>query len=265
MVVFEEMRAAIEATAPDRLAIIASAIAQAYTAGGLSDEQYEALDGLLAARRRVAQAMPTRARTLALVAAPAVPAVVPAATPAAKEQATASIRMHRCAGSRPRTPESKTRRRHWAASGYLPPQLAAGFTPGEQAVLAVVGKEIATKGRCTLAVGHIAALAGVGASTVKRAMRQAALVGLVYIEVRRLTGFRNDTNRITIASREWASWVRLRLPRSARPNLLIAGQFGPSTDIWVRSKAAAAQFRPGQEPIARAQRPTRPAARAASP
>ena len=43
MFVFTEMRAAIEATALDKLATIASAIARAYTAGGLSDDQYEAL------------------------------------------------------------------------------------------------------------------------------------------------------------------------------------------------------------------------------
>jgi DNA-binding FadR family transcriptional regulator len=41
---------------------------------------------------------------------------------------------------------------------------------------------------------HIAALAGVGRSSVKNALREAHGLGLVRIEERRLTGFRNDTN-----------------------------------------------------------------------
>lgn len=256
MFVFEELRAAIEAAAPDRLATIMSGIAKAYGAGGLTDEQYEQLDGLLAARRRVPQPVPVRTPTLAVVCAQVLPAAAPAAG-----QGTAPARAPARTGSRPRSAESMGRRRHWAAAGYLPPKLAAGFTLGEQAVLAVVGKEMATKGRCTLAVGHIAALAGVGASTVRRAMRQAVLVGLVAIELRRVTGFRNDTNRVTIASREWASWLRLRLPCSARADLGIGCQSVRPTKIQVGHKGAAARFRPGQGPIAHAQHPARPAAR----
>ncbi|MCJ2059185.1 hypothetical protein MKL09_21920 [Methylobacterium sp. J-048] len=257
--VYLQLRAAVEAAAPNKLATVMSAIAQAYGAGGLTDDEYEQLDGLLAVHRRVAQAVPTRAQPLALVVAQA----VSAAAPPPRREGTAPARAHSRIGSRPRTPESKARRRHWAAAGFLPPKLAASFTQGEQAVLAVVGKEIATKGRCTLAVGHIAALAGVSTTTVRRAMRQAALVGLVAIETRRVTGFRNDTNRITIASSEWASWLRLRLPRSARADLGIASQFAVGTDTGVRSKGAADRFRPAQGPVARAQRPTRPAVRGA--
>ncbi|XYD10160.1 hypothetical protein R1A27_06505 [Methylobacterium sp. NMS12] len=144
------------------------------------------------------------------------------------------------------------RRRHWAAAGFLPPKLAAGFTLGEQAVLAVLGKHIAARGRCTLAMGAIAALAGVSITTAKRAMRQAVLVGLITIELRRVTGFRNDTNVVRIASAQWASWLRLRLPRSARPDLVGGGQFVPGTRISADLKGATARFRPGQGPAARA-------------
>ncbi|MCJ2116700.1 hypothetical protein MKK65_08980 [Methylobacterium sp. J-001] len=259
MVIFEEMRRAVEATAPDRLGEVAAAVWKAYGAGGLTDAEAEQLDGLLAARRRVAQAMPTRALTLAAACAQ----VVPAATPPQQGERTALVRAHHRTGSRPRSPESMGRRRRWAASGYVPPKLAAGFTAGEQAVLAVVGKEIATKGRCTLAVGHIAALAGVSATTVRRAMRQATLVGLVAIEARRVTRFRNDTNRITMASHEWAAWLRLRLPRSARADLAIASQIVLSTNVEITSKRATASLRSGQWPIAGSNRPTRPMARGA--
>ena len=44
-------------------------------------------------------------------------------------------------GSRPRSPASMERRRRWAASGALPPQLASRFTLAEQAVLAVIAAE----------------------------------------------------------------------------------------------------------------------------
>src|SRR3954454_5200953 len=37
-------------------------------------------------------------------------------------------------GSRPRSPASMERRRSWASSGHMPPQVARRFTLGEQAV-----------------------------------------------------------------------------------------------------------------------------------
>src|SRR3954454_17169238 len=45
-------------------------------------------------------------------------------------------------GPRPRSPASMERRRRWAASAALPPQLASRFTLAEQAVLAVVSAEV---------------------------------------------------------------------------------------------------------------------------
>lgn len=212
--VLMQLRAAVEAAARDKLAQVGSAIAKAYGAGGLTDGQYEELDGLLAARRQVAQAIPARSLTLAAACAQVLPAPSPA-----QGGGAAPARAHARTGSRPRKPESLGRRRHWAAAGYLPPKIAAGFTAGEQAVLAVVGKQMATRGSCTLAVGAIAALAGVGPTTVHRALRQAALMGLLTIELRRITGYRNDTNVLRIASAAWAAWLRVRLPRSARADL----------------------------------------------
>ena len=102
------------------------------------------------------------------------------------------------------------RRRSWAAAGRLPPQIASRFTLAEQAVLAVVALEVVKRGSCRLAIDHIAALAGVGRSSVKNALREAHGLGLVQIEERRLTGFRNDTNVVSILSAEWTSWLRLR-------------------------------------------------------
>src|SRR4051812_40881762 len=113
-------------------------------------------------------------------------------------------------GSRPRTPASLERRRGWAASGAMPPQLASGFTLAETAVLAVIAAEVRRHGACTLTVGHVAALAGVCGQTVRNALKAAQALGLVHVEERRVAAFRNKPNRVTIISREWLAWLRLR-------------------------------------------------------
>lgn len=118
-------------------------------------------------------------------------------------------------GSAPRSQESLDRRRRWVASGRLPPALAARFTPGEQAVLAVVAAEAQARGDCRLPIGQIAALAGVCETVVRNALREARAHGLVTVEERRLTAWRSSTNVVRIVSTEWASW--LRLARSSTP------------------------------------------------
>ena len=112
-------------------------------------------------------------------------------------------------GSRPRSEASLERQRRWAASGRLPPALAARFTPGEQAALSLVAAETVRRGDCRLAIEHIAAVAGVSRSTVKAAIREAKKLGLITVEERRITGFRNDTNVVRIISPEWTAWLRL--------------------------------------------------------
>ncbi len=95
----------------------------------------------------------------------------------------------------------------------------------------MIAMEIGKRGTCTLAVGAIAALAGVCATVVKRALRQARLLGLVTVEERRITNFKNDTNVVRVVSREWAAWLRLRMPRANHAGLPgIGGTVVPSTD-----------------------------------
>ena len=84
-------------------------------------------------------------------------------------------------GSRPRTDASMERRRRWAASGRLPQGIAARFTLAETA----------SRGDCRMYVDHIAAVAGVSRSTVKTAIRQARTLGLITVEERPQTAFRN--------------------------------------------------------------------------
>ncbi|MDP4026969.1 helix-turn-helix domain-containing protein [Methylobacterium sp. NEAU 140] len=120
-------------------------------------------------------------------------------------------------GSRPRTDASMERRRRWAASGRLPPALAARFTLAEQAVLALVASEVARRKDCRMAIEHMAAVAGVCRSTVKNAIREARRLGLLTVEERQVTGFRNLPNVVRVVSPEWTAWLRLgrRTPPSA--------------------------------------------------
>src|SRR5215212_9528717 len=173
----DELRRAVEAAPRMGLPKLSAVLWKAYAAGSMTEAQASELSDLIEARK---------------------------ALPAPEKP------VQRRVGSRPRSPASMGRRRSWAAAGRLPPQLASRFTLAEQAVLAVVALEVVKRGSCRLAIDHIAALAGVGRSSVKNALREAHGLGLVRIEERRLTGFRNDTNVVTILSPEWTSWLRLR-------------------------------------------------------
>ena len=175
----EQCRHAIEAAPRTGLPAIAAAIWKAYAAGVVSEEDAQALAEAIEARK-----------------------VIPA--PAAAAAARRSV------GSRPRSPASTERRRRWVSSGWLPPQLAVRFTLAEAAVLAVIAAEVARHGRCTLTLGHIAALAGVCRTTVRNAMRVARLAGLITVEEWRLSAWRSAPNTVKIVSVEWSTWLRLR-------------------------------------------------------
>jgi hypothetical protein len=171
----EQLRRAIEASPRAELSNVNQLLWRVFAAGQVTEAEASDLSALIEARR-------------------AIPAV--------------QKPLRRRCGSRPRSPASMERRRRWAASGALPPALAARFTLAEQAVLAVVAAEHQAHGRCALTIGHIAALAGVCGQTVRNALKHAQ--ALVHVEQRRVAAFRNLPNRTTIISREWLSWLRLR-------------------------------------------------------
>ena len=110
---------------------------------------------------------------------------------------------------------SLERRRRLAASGPMPPQLAAQFTTGELAALRIVADAARDRGACILTLGEIAARAGVCVTTARNALRTAAREGLVTIEERRRDKRPNLANVVRIVSREWTSWIeRGRRPKS---------------------------------------------------
>lgn len=172
----EEIRRAAERAARVELPAVSVALWQAFGAGQVTEGEAEALSALIEARK----------------ALPVVTKVAP-----------------RRVGSRPRTDASMERRRRWAASGRMPPGIACRFTLAEQAVLAVVAVEIAARKDCRMPVGRIASVAGVSETTVRRALRAARDFGLVTVEERRVSAFRNDTNVVCIISAEWAAWMSL--------------------------------------------------------
>jgi hypothetical protein len=149
-------------------------------------------------------------------------------------------------GSRPRTPASIARRRQWTASGWMPPGLAAGFTPAEQAALAVIASECARSGACMLAIGAIAGRAGCSPTTVRNALRQAAAAGLVEVRERRRSAWRSDTNVVRIASPEWRAWHRLR--PAARGGFKFVK---PSSNQVKRGKEATRDVNPNYRDISR--------------
>lgn len=113
----------------------------------------------------------------------------------------------------PRRPDpaaSLERRRRLAASGPMPPALAARFTTGELAALAIVADEIARGGDCRLPLGAVAARAGVSETTARNALRRARQDGLVTIEERPRRGLPNLTNVVRMVSPPWRTWIARR-------------------------------------------------------
>jgi hypothetical protein len=172
----DEIRRAVEAAPRMKLPEVSAILWRAFAAGQVSEAEAEALSSLIEIRR----------------ALPVAPKPMPRHT-----------------GSRPRSPASLERRRSWTASGRLPPTVAARFTPGEAAVLAVVAVEVCRSGDCRWPHGRLAGVAGVSISTVRRALRQARDLGLITVEERRLGAFRSDTNIVRVVSPEWRAWLHL--------------------------------------------------------
>jgi hypothetical protein len=52
---------------------------------------------------------------------------------------------------------------------------------------------------------------------VRNAIREARQLGLLTVEERQITGFRNDTNIVRIVSPEWTAWLRLARRGVLRP------------------------------------------------
>jgi hypothetical protein len=113
---------------------------------------------------------------------------------------------------RQRSPDrqaSIARRRHLAASGPMPPALAARFTQAEMAAFRIVSDEVRHHGVCGLHIDTIAARAGTCRTTVKNALREARRLNLVTVQGRGRRGQKSLTNLVRIISPEWMAWIRI--------------------------------------------------------
>jgi len=118
----------------------------------------------------------------------------------------------------PRPPERRERierRRRLAASGPMPPALAALFTVAELAALRIVADECRDKGRCDRTLDELAARAGCCRTSARNAIRAARRHGLVHVEERRVPGRRSLPNVVRITSPEWLAWLRCGPRREA--------------------------------------------------
>ena len=203
----DEIRRAIEAAPRITLPQVTALLWRAYGEGQITEAEAESLSVLIDARRLSGTTPRSGQSSITTGTNPAT--VTDAPQDRQNKPRRASV------GSRPRTDASMERRRRWAASGRLPPGLAARFTLAEQGVLALVAAETARRGDCRLAVPHLAAIAGVAETTVRNAIREARKLGLVTVEERRVTGFRNLPNVVRIVSPEWTAWLRLARKGSA--------------------------------------------------
>ena len=218
---------AIDAAHPKQFDYLSRKLWQAHAAGHIADADAQSL----------AERMHKR-RGESAVATGALFGLAGSVTPARSQNVPAGFR---------RTPESKSpdrrrsieRRRRLAASGPMPPVMAAGFTVGELAVLRIVGDEVQAKGVCDRSLGEIAARAGVCRKLAQLTMRMAARDGLITIERRPRPGRKNLSNLVRIVSQSWLTWLRHRNHRPSGERSQVQGEknYLPRSQIQTRGLA----------------------------
>src|SRR4029077_11236917 len=112
---------------------------------------------------------------------------------------------------------SLRRRRAHAATGPLPPSLAAHFTTGELAALKIVADECLAHGVCDLSRNEIASRAGVSKTVAKRALKLAEVKhSMITVEHRPRSGRKHLTSIIRIIRTEWLQWLGQGHPQGPR-------------------------------------------------
>jgi hypothetical protein len=184
----DQLTRAIAAARTPQLDHLSAELWKAYAAGALSDDD--------------AQAAAEAIRERKLASAPKAPL-----PPKARRQRS------------PDRQASIARRRHLAASGPMPPALAARFTQAEMAAFRIVSDEVRHHGVCALHIDAIAARAGTCRTTVKNALREARRLDLVTVQERRRAGQRSLTNIVRIVSPEWTAWIRIGVRKSTTTDI----------------------------------------------
>lgn len=181
-----QLRAAVEAAPRTGLVELSAALWKGFAAGALSEAEAEELSTLIEARRTVGQSPNL--------------GFGPGASPKAKFSL------------RPQRPPVRSaaieRRRRLAASGPMPPALAARFTTAELAALKIISDDVRSSGACVLPIDAIAARAGVSRTSAQNAIRQACRLGMLERQERRRAYDRSLPSILRVIDREWSAWLR---------------------------------------------------------
>lgn len=113
---------------------------------------------------------------------------------------------------RPAVPSHKrtsswARRRALAKECVVPTSIATRFTVSKLAVLAVIARAVLDRGSCNMSLPEIAARAGVGCTTARYAIREAARMGLITVTENRVNSTWNRPNTIRILCGRWRKWL----------------------------------------------------------
>jgi hypothetical protein len=152
---------------------------------------------------------------------------------------------------RARSPDyekSRMRRRAIASRNMMPDKLSCRFTEGERAALNVVALSCQADifGVCAKSIDEIGALAGVCRTTVQNAIHEARRLGIIKVTHRPQRGAKSLTNMIEIISKEWKSWLSLRLKSKAiGSNFFVPGASDLMSTTYDQSRKGGARSPPG--------------------
>lgn len=116
------------------------------------------------------------------------------------------------------------RRRRLAKDCIIPTCLAQAFTVSKLAVLSVIARAVMDRGHSTMSLPEIAARAGVGCTTARYAIRDAARMGLISVSENRINGFWNRPNTIRIVCERWLRWLKGRVASHAQKLMRSVGR-----------------------------------------
>ncbi|MCW0001484.1 hypothetical protein OE766_25000 [Pararhizobium sp. YC-54] len=142
-----------------------------------------------------------------------------------------SAKLPRIDHRRPAIPPDKkmscwARRRALAKECVIPTSIATKFTISKLAVLAVIARAVVDRGSCNMSLPEIAARAGVGCTTARYAIRDAARMGLITVIENRVNSTWNRPNTIRIVCDRWRKWLnghRRMKARAGSNSLVVSG------------------------------------------
>lgn len=108
----------------------------------------------------------------------------------------------------PDVAERRKKRRTLGTSGVLPHEMRGDYTEGEQAVLAVIAREIGRRGGyCALFISQIMERSGARRRLVQYTLKKAKRLGHLVVMERPQRGRKHLSNVVKPLSRAWRDWI----------------------------------------------------------